>query len=79
MKYWEAVRKIKSGWNETKRVTHMKFKKEDGTWCETNKETVERVAEEFEKNLNITRDFDMELLEHIKDKKERVTGIRKQT
>ena len=23
MKYWEAVRKIKSGWNETKRVTHM--------------------------------------------------------
>ena len=22
-KYWEAVKKIKSGWNETKRVTHM--------------------------------------------------------
>jgi len=68
MKYWEAVRKIKSGWNETKRVTHMKFKKEDGTWCETNKETVRRVAEVFEK-----RDFDMKLLEHIKDEKERVT------
>ena len=28
MKYWEAVRKIKSGWNETKRVTHVKFMKE---------------------------------------------------
>ena len=51
----------------------MQFKKEDGTWCETNKETVERVAEVFEKNLNIKRDFDMELLEHIKDEKERVT------
>ena len=38
MKYWEAVKKIKSGWNETKRVAHIKFKKEDGTWCETNKE-----------------------------------------
>ena len=37
MKYCEAVRKVKSGWNETKRVTHMKFKKEDGTWCEANK------------------------------------------
>jgi len=53
MKYWEAVKKIKSGWNEEERVTHMKFKKEDGTWCETNKETVEKVAEVFEKNLNI--------------------------
>ena len=73
MKYWEAVRKIKSGWNETKRVTHMKLKKEDGTWCETNKETVERVAEVFEKNLDIKRDFDMGLLENIKDEKERVT------
>ena len=37
MKYWEAVKKIKSGWNETKRVMHMKFKKEDGTWCETSR------------------------------------------
>ena len=73
MKYWEAVKKIKSGWNETKRVTHMKFKKKDGTWCETNKETVERVAEVFEENLNIKRDFDRKLLEHIKDEKERVT------
>ena len=73
MKYWEAVRKIKAGWNETKRVTHMKFKKKDGTWCETNKETVERVAEVFEENLNIKRDFDRKLLEHIKDEKERVT------
>ena len=43
------------------------------TWCETNKETVERVAEVFEKNLNIKRDFDMGLLENIKDEKERVT------
>ena len=51
----------------------MKFKKEDGTWCETNRETVERVAKVFEKNLNIKRDFDMELLERIKDEKERVT------
>ena len=52
MQYWEAVRKIRSGWSETKRVTHMKFKKEDGTWCKTNKETVERVEGEFcaEKN-----------------------------
>jgi len=65
--------KIKSGWNETKRVTHMKFKKKDGTWCETNKEPVERMAEAFEKNLNIKRAFDRELLEHIKDEKERVT------
>ena len=31
------------------------------------------MAEVFEKNLNIKRDFDMELLEHIKDEKERVT------
>ena len=38
-----------------------------------NKETVERVADVFERNLNIKRDFDMELLEHIKDEKERVT------
>jgi len=38
-----------------------------------DEETVERVAEVFEKNLNIKRDFDMELLEHIKDEKERVT------
>ena len=59
--------------NETKRVTHMKFKKEDGTWCEKNKETVERVAEIFEKNLNIKRDFDMALLEHIKDVQEGIT------
>ena len=44
MKYWEAVKKIKSGWNEEERVTHMKFKKEDGTWCETKRETVERLA-----------------------------------
>ena len=51
----------------------MKFKKKDGTWCETNKETVERVAEVFEENLNIKRDFDRKLLEHIKDEKERVT------
>ena len=72
MKYWEAVKKIKPGWNETKRVTHMKTKKEDGTCCETSKETVERVSEVFEKNLNIERDFDMELLEHIKGEKERV-------
>ena len=30
------------------------------------------MAEAFKKNLNIKRDFDMELLEHIKDEKERV-------
>ena len=69
MKYWEAVKKIKSGWNETMRVTHMKFKKEDCTWCETNKETVERVAEVFEKNLpsslTSTCGFEVELLQHL--------------
>ena len=74
MKYREAVKKIKSGWNETKRVTHMKFEKEDCTWCETNKETLERVAKMFEKNLSIKRDFDMELLEQIKDENERFTA-----
>ena len=38
-----------------------------------DEETVERVAEVFEKNLNIKRDFDMGLPEHIKYEKERVT------
>ena len=31
------------------------------------------MTEVFEKNLNIKRDFDMRLLEHIKDEKKRVT------
>ena len=36
-------------------------------------EQAERVAGVFEKKLNIKRDLDMELLEHIKDEEERVT------
>ena len=33
------------------------------------------MAEVFGKNLNIKRDFDSELLEHIKDEKERITDL----
>ena len=45
------------------------------SWCETSKESVERVTEVFEKYLNIKRDFDMELLEHIKDEKCMLTAM----
>ena len=68
MKYWEQsgrpsqeVRR-----NETKRMTHY-VRDEQGN------EIAERVAEVFGNNLNIKCNFDVELLEHTKDEKERVT------